>query len=133
MSWPDLENLLSDVVDGTYGELLEFRPMADSSSVNSRPSADGSRAISDVKAVFSDRAYAMPELDKTGTGLRHQSGPMMSLTNPMISIDVRQLASQVQRKDRFLRKATGDVYEVTDIQPDGQGRKRLELVHVKTE
>ena len=126
MSWPELENVLSDVVDDTFGEAFEFRPMA-RANVNVGSKADPGRTATRCRGVFGDRAYTLPELGKVGNPPRHQAGPMLSLTNPMLSIDMRQLADPIRAGDRFKRIATGDVYEVSDVQPDGQGRKRLEL------
>lgn len=130
------EDQLSDAVDGMFAETFTFLPMAQP-TVNSRLAADGSRSQQTVSGVLDDRnpgSTSFARLGKSSGGVATSGGPpQFSTTSPMLFIDERRFAGGVmaaRRLDRFCRVATGDVYEVTGIERDGQGRWKIGMTKV---
>ena len=131
-AWPAIEDALSDAVDAAFAEDLEFRPMV--ALPNARPAADPDRSERDVTGVFDEKAS---QIEAEGAGL-YELGRVshgLSTQKPLASIDVRQFADGElpRRLDRIKRTATADVYEIAEVEPDGQGRLRLMLKHVVKE
>lgn len=131
-----LEDQLSDVVDGMFAEPFTFLPMTQP-TVNSRLAADPGRAQQTVSGVLDDRnpgSTSFARLGKTSGGAATSGGPpQFSTTSPMLFIDERRFAGGVmpaRRLDRFRRNDTGDVFEVTNIERDGQGRWKLAMTKV---
>lgn len=127
--------LLTDVVESTVDsvfadtELFEFRPAKVSAdSVNGRPEADPDRPVAPgVAAIFDSRPL---EIDESG-GKRDRPG--FATTMPQISVLVANLPWEVRQGDEVKRNATGDVYRVTEIEPDGQTRVNLQVTRLRKE
>lgn len=129
-----LEDRLSAAVDAVFGESFRFIPMRQPTP-NSRREADPGRAERTVIGVFDDRnpgSSSFARLGNTKGGVASSGGaPQFTSSNPMLFLDEVQMGgTRIERLDRFRRIDTGDVYEVTDITKDGQGRRKLVLAKV---
>ena len=126
---------LNDELDAEFGELFEFRPMA-KANVNMHPQADPERSSKDVYGRYLAKHLPMAALDENarrkGTYYEHAGG---SMTAPAVSIDDAEFAdgAPARQFDRLMRKDTGDVFEISDVQPEGQGRRRYVLKHLTAE
>lgn len=129
-AWPEIENGISDAIDGVWAETFEFRPMA-SASVNSRSAADSARSIKSVSAIWSGPTKTLPDLGASDSPTGFVDRAKMTLTDPSISIDVREFnaGEEAVKGDHFAR-ADGSVYVVKDVQPDGQGRVVMPVAKV---
>lgn len=127
MAWGDLENEMSDVLSGEFAEAVRHVPMA-RSGVNARPAADADRAAYETKGIF-DWGYLKIELNKGHDKARAAPMAHHATRNPTLSIDVRDFTQDVRRGDRFvLIDRAGDLtFEVSSVEPDGQGRIILQL------
>lgn len=131
-AWPAIEDGLSDAVDAAFAEGLELRPMI--ALPNARPSSDPDRSTRLVSGVFDEKSS---KVEAQGAGLHEFARVSHGLATqkPIASIDQRQFANGElpRRLDRLQRVATGDVYEISEVDPDGQGRLKLILKHVVRE
>lgn len=134
-----LEDQLSDVVDTMFAETFDFLPMTQP-TVNSRLAADAGREMQTVVAVLDDRnpgSTSFARLGKTSGGVASSGGPpQFSTTSPMLFVDERRFSGGLmpaRRLDRFRRAQTGDVFEVTGLERDGQGRWKIGLTKVAKE
>ncbi|MCT8970587.1 head-tail joining protein [Microbaculum marinisediminis] len=120
-----LAGIVEPIVDTTFGdeERFDFRPAKMSDSVNGRPSADPGRPLAtDVAAIFDS---APLDVDESG-GKRDRPG--FATTTPQVSVLVSAVPWEIRRGDEVKRKATGEVFRVTEIEPDGLTRVNLHLV-----
>ena len=129
---------VSDAVDASLGsETFEFRPMK-KLTVNDPPTTDDARSTRTIIGLWGGPAQDL-DLDQdrpVRTRVYGGDGKMrVSSLSPRLSIDVRQfLADEMPRvSDHFARAATNDVYIVTDVQPDNQGRTIYVLSHINRE
>lgn len=126
MTWAEMENMVSEKVDATFGEAFEFRPMRQL-TVNDRVQTDHDRSVRDVTGIFA-APTTDHELDVGRQTRTHVYGgdgmARVILQQPRISFDERQFTTGAlpRRLDQFKRAATGMIYSVEDVQPDGQGR-----------
>jgi hypothetical protein len=119
-----LTDLIEPMIDATFAdeEGFEFRPMTTADSVNGRPIADPARkVVPDVPAIYDDRPMGFDE----SSGKRDRPG--FATTTPQISVQVSALPWEIVRGDEAKRNATGAVYRVTEIEPDGQTRVNLQV------
>jgi len=135
--WADLEDSISETVDLTFGETFEFRPMTQL-TVNDPVAEDVTRAVRTVEGIYSapSTEVTLGNTKPTRTKVLGGDGmTLVSLTAPRASFDERAFAAgeRPRKGDRFSRVATLDLYQVIDIQPDGQGRLVLVLSHIVKE
>jgi len=135
--WADMEDDVSAVVDATFGELWEFRPMA-RLTVNDPVSIDQTRTVREVTGIYGAPASEVNLLSSKPARSKVLGGDgqgVASLMMPRVSFDDSQFASDEIpiAGDRLMRKTTGDVYSVSDAQPDGQGRAIYSCSHVYKE
>jgi hypothetical protein len=119
-----LTDLVEPLVDSTFGdeEGFEFRPMTTADSVNGRPVADPARrVVPDVPAIYDDHPMDFDE------SRNNRDRPGFATTTPQISVQVSALPWEIMRGDEAKRNATGAVYRVTEIEPDGQTRVNLHV------
>lgn len=134
-----LENTLSCAIDHMFGESFRFLPMTQA-TVNSRLAPDTTRDSAEIRAVLDDRnpgSTSFERLGRSSGGIASKSQtPQFATSNPMLFVDERQFfpaAMPARRLDRIKRTETGDVYEITGLEKDGQGRWKIGLVKVAKE
>lgn len=98
------------------GEAWQFRPMT-AGPGGGRRTADATRATATVTAVL-----RTPLARSTEFGSEARGSVPRSIEKPELWMDTRQMPGVVpQRFDRFARTGTGEIYEVADVQRDGEG------------
>lgn len=98
------------------GEAWEFRPMAGAVG-GGRRTVDATRSTATVTAVLRS-----PLARSTEFGSEARGSVPRSIDKPELWMDTRQMPGVVpQRFDRFVRADTGEIYEVADVQRDGEG------------
>lgn len=133
-NWDALEDQLSDAVDAHCGgEPFVFNPMHQP-TVNDRLVPDPTRSQVPVIAIFSDRTAIQPEFGQRSTADGWASAIAATMTKPYISVDIRYFVpgQPPRQDDRFTRLKNGGIYNVADVQPDGQGRYKLIVDQVTT-
>lgn len=101
-------------VDTIYAEAFAFAPMKAGAPDATRD------AIAEVVAVFDGVAI-----------VRREDGMTARITaDPQLSVLAALIPQGVRRGDRFTRAATGKVYEVRGMRPDGAGRLMADLVEL---
>lgn len=106
-------------IDRVNAETFVFRPRREVKNASSTD--DPSRDVVTVMAVYSDAA----ERAQVGTA----AGAERVTVSPEISVRSVLLA-KVSRADRFERVSDGAVFEVTAVEPDGQGRIVARVVEI---
>lgn len=132
MSWAAHKDALSDAIDVTFGDALEFRPMS-KLTVNDVAGADPLRSIVQVTGVVS-RPTQILAIDTRAFTSAAGAGP--TLTRPRVSVDLRQFkfGELPRRGDHFkLLDQEGNVYLIEELIPDGQGRVLFTLQYVTSE
>lgn len=125
-----LEGIVESTVDQIFGdeEAFDFRPMATDGGVNGRPVADPARAVApNVAAIYDDRPM---EIDESG---RDRDRPGYATHMPQISVRTALLPWELRRGDESTRNATGEVFRIGEIEPDGQGRVNLQVTLIARE
>lgn len=133
-SWKDAENLMSDDCTEEFGEPIRHFPMR-KIDVNGRPETDPDRPVQIYRAGSTTRALegifeAMAHesnINKGHTETTVVPATRVSSRAPCLSIERRDLVSDVIAGDLIAVLERGTLYEVTDVQPDGQGRALLKL------
>jgi hypothetical protein len=77
--------------------------------------------VPDVAAIYDERPMDFDE----SSGKRDRPG--FATAMPQISVQVSALPWEIVRGDEVKRNATGAVYRVTEIEPDGQTRVNLQV------
>ena len=136
-NWAAMEDFASGVVDETFGENFEFRPMTQI-TVNDPVCADPMRSVIAVRGIYGapSSEVQMNVVKPSRTKILGGDGQtIVSMSAPRISAEERNFTAGELPKagDRFLRVATNDVYSVMDVQPDGQGRWVYVCSHVTKE
>jgi len=119
-----LAGVVETTVDRTFAdeEGFDFRPVTQADGVNGRPVTDPDRAfVAEVPAIYDDRPR---DLDESGRG---RDRPGFADRMPQISVQTCRLPWTVVRGDEVTRRATGEVFRVTEIEPDGQTRVNLQV------
>ena len=123
-----LENELADACVATFGDTegWEFRPMV-AAPGGGRRSADPDRAVKAVLGIFDDRSFnseALGSVERTAT--------LITMRHVYLWVDRRQFTvGQIPRRfDRFRRNATGTLYEVSEMQEDGEQMFKMRLTFV---
>lgn len=121
-----LENELSESCDEQFGEAFELRPMT-AGAGGGRRTVDAGRAVKTVTGIFDDRSFNSQAL-----GAVERTATQITLRHAWLSVDRRQftVGQEPRRADRFARTGTGRLYEVAEIQEDGEGRFRIRLADV---
>lgn len=119
------DNLLvamDTVVDSVFAdsEKFDFTPMTDVPNSDPEPDPDRS-ALTDIIAIFDDQASVLQPTEM---------GPARATTQPQIIVQLQYVPQGVQVGDRFTRKKDGQIYAVTDKQPDGLNRLVLPVIEV---
>lgn len=120
---------MDNAVDGLHGELFWWTPTDPGQDAGA--SLDTSRVARDIEAVFDDQQLIQDasQLQITGSGSLY---PGVRSTNPLLYIRwENQGLNEIRRGDHFERRATGQVFKVSDIKPDGLGRHIFELNTVR--
>ncbi len=126
----ELEDAVSEACDALYGEDFVTRPML--AGVNVKAVPDPERVSVGFRGIFDER------------GLHHEasSGGLTDFkrisvgrddTAPALSVDDRELTRLARRpRDQIVRLATGSVYDISRLVPDGLGRTILKLRYVES-
>lgn len=123
-----LEDRVALELNRVMGEEFEFRPMAGGVG-GGRRTADNSRSTATVTAVLRTPLHRSSEFGSEARG----SVPR-SIEKPELWMDSRQMPGVTpQRLDRFVRADTGEIYEVADVQRDGEGWLKLPVKHIGDE
>lgn len=128
-----LEDQLSDAIDGAFAEAWTLLPMR-RPTPNSRSDVDPDRTGFAFDAVFDNGTPGSGSFARLGGGggaAHHGGAPQFTTSSPTLHVETRRLNGvTVQRLDRVVHADTGDIYEITDVKQDGQGRQRWPLVKV---
>lgn len=121
-----LENAAWRTWNAVMGESFEHQPMVAAPGGGLR-SIDGSRAVVTVIGVLEAK-----EIRSTEFGSEARGSTPATLTRPLLHLDGTQYAAldRPARHDRFERVATGDIYEVAQVERDAEGRIKLSLKHI---
>ena len=124
-----LEDAASATWDATFGEPFEFRPMV-AAAGGGRRTVDGSRSVKSVTGVFDDRSFNSEAL-----GAVERTATLITMRHVYLWIARSQFTAgqEPRRLDRFRRTGTGTVYDVSEIQEDGEGRLKIRLSQVSKE
>lgn len=124
-----LEDLVSDACDAVFGEPWELRPMRPAPGGGVR-TADDTRDTVTVTGIFSGPLKRSTEFGSEARGSLPAIGNETS-----VSIDQRQVPApdRARRFDRLVREATGDVYEISQVWPDVEGRHKCWVKYLATE
>ncbi len=114
---------MSVLCDQTFGEQFEYRPYL-SGPGGGRGGVDSSRPIVTITGVFRDKSY-----DAKSFGEIERTSSRMTLRHVYLSIDKRVL-DEPRRSDRVKRVDTSAIYEIVEINEDGEGRWKLRLVDI---
>jgi hypothetical protein len=123
-----LEDAVSDACDATFGEYFDVQEMV--TAPNVRPTAAAADPVR-VTGIFDDRERAqMLQGFRGGYG----NGPGVTSPSPRVSIDIRAFggAPVADRLWQVTRVDTGEVFEVSDAKPDGEGRVLFHLKKLTT-
>lgn len=119
------EDRLFAACEAAFGEEFTVLPYAAAPGGGVRAPDPGRLAVT-VPAIFQNPLYRSREFGSEARG----STPA-TMDKPSVSIDARHLTSwHPQRLDRLRRVATGDVYEISNVQRDGEGRWLLAVKHI---
>ncbi len=124
----DLAMLARATVDAVHGEAAMLKPTDRAKGPHGARTASATRAeVSITVAFFQDtemvaRRRAMPPVGQGGERMLNRSPEIFGSTAHPGDVAVG---------DRLLRTATGDVFEVITIDPDGIGNRILGLAHIK--
>lgn len=134
MSWRAHENVMSDGLTEEFGEPIRHQPML--RAPNERAIVDPSRPVQSqvapgkpLKGMF-EQPYKDSFISKGEDSTRAPPAAHSSSRNPTLSIEMRDLTSEVQAGDWFALLDRLEVYEVLDPKPDGTGRVVLQLVQI---
>lgn len=117
-----LTSVVQPAVDSVFAddEGFDFRPMAQSGGgVNGRPGPDTNRAVAlAVPAIWYSRPMEIAE---------PKDRPGFATTEPQIAVRAWLVPWAIQRGDEIKRLATGEVFRVAEVEPDGHGRVNLRV------
>ena len=110
-------------------EHFEHRPMT-SAPGGGRRSADDGRSVRALTAVLEIKEHRSTEFGSEARG----SMPA-TMQKTWAHLDTAQLAGapRPERLDQIVRVATGDIYEISQVERDGEGRLKLSLKHIGKE
>lgn len=133
-AFAEIADDISDICDDLFGEGFEFRPMA-GADANARIGNDSTRAGRTVTAIFAEPALVMPELGHRVASKGFIGKAIETITEPSLSVQEHQFDAEAppRRLDRFKRIATGFLYSVEDVHPDGGGRLVVTLADLGVE
>lgn len=123
---------LDAAVDQEYGDLWRFMPMR--ARPNAPPSPDPDRAgLSNIIATFTEyAAHVEPRGEGMYAANRVSAG--ISTATPCLNLSARVLGPlKLRRGDQAQRQCTGDVYEISDIQPNDDQRLVVMMKHLRRE
>lgn len=131
--WREAEDQLSDDVTDEFADVhVRHLPMR-KLDVNGRPDTDPDRPVQDTNARFPsrplegifDNSASEIFLGKGHSESRAVPATKVSSAAPRLSMERRDLGSDVLAGDLMAFLDRGTLYEVTDVQPDGQGRMMI--------
>lgn len=113
-----LENRVSDSCDAFFGEQWVLEPMM-AAPGGGRRTVDAARASVEVAGI-----YSAPNKRSTEFGTEARGSVPRLVEETTVSIDVRQVpdGDRPQRFDRIRRIDTGQVFEISHSERDGEGR-----------
>lgn len=108
------------------GETFEHRPMLAAPGGGRRAEDDG-RAVRSLTCVLEIKEHKATEFGREARG----STPA-TVQKTWAHLDTAQLgvSPRPQRFDVLVRDATGDQYEIAQVERDGEGRLKLYLKHI---
>jgi hypothetical protein len=116
-------HVIDTPIDSVMAELFDYQPMKERR--NATAIVDPLRSpLTDIVAIIDTRALELQAGDR--------SGPERLTASPYISVQDVMIPSGIQRLDRFIRKKTGQVYEVAEPKPDGLGRTLCIIREIET-
>jgi hypothetical protein len=120
-----IEDRLFEACEATFGEAFEHLPYAGAPGGGLR-TPDASRVGCTLTGIFQSPLYTSTQLGSEARG----STPA-TMEKPAVSIDQRRFVNgPPQRLDRLRRVSTGEVYEISNVQRDGEGRWLLAVKRV---
>lgn len=124
-----LEDQLSAACDATFGEQFEMRPMKYGAG-GGRRAPDPDRTTATITGIFEAPIYKSTEF---GTEAR---GSMPALLNrTMLSVAAQEFSAfgPPRQYDVAARLSTGDIYEISVVERDAEGRYRLGIKQIGKE
>lgn len=121
-----LEDGLSEACDTVFGERFEFRPMIYGPGGGKRL-PDPSRTAATVTAIFEAPLYKSTEF---GTEARGSAPALIEKTSVSIAAPALGAYGQPKRFDIAKRLATGDLFEVSTIERDAEGRYKIGIKQI---
>ena len=118
ITWEQEEPRNSHFIDEIYAEDFRFFPQV--AAPNCRATADPARQIRMVKICFDDQA-------REAGGMAHAA---VSTSLPYVDVDLKQFPEKIMQNDKLQRMRTNMVYQVLDVQPDGQSRAHVTLTEI---
>lgn len=120
-----IENRMFESCEATFGEEFDHLPFVAAPGGGIR-SPDASRLGATVTGIFESPLYRSKEFGSEARG----STPA-TMDKPAVSVDERRFVNgPPQRHDRLRRVATGEVYEISNVQRDGEGRWLLAVKRI---
>jgi hypothetical protein len=117
----------SAAIDDTMGELVTVTP-ASVPQVNFPSVADSSKAVT-VTAVFTSKAETV-WMGNEGRISGHSVSPLIQTSKPIFSFAYDALPFPIRQSYRITRNCSGEVFEVTNIEPDGVARIVCKVVQL---
>lgn len=116
-----LEDRMFAEAERVFGESFRFLPYV-AAPGGGRRQPDTARQQRDVTAI-----YEAPNFKSTAFGSEARGSLPATMERTSLSIDVRQFpdGARPERFDRFRRTANGDLFEVSQIERDAEGRLKV--------
>ena len=114
----DMANAIAD----TMGECISITPMVSLPNFPAGP--DPARQTITVTGVYTHKpvlAFSDKRSQRTSGALDIDLAPLISTSSPRFCVRSCELPWPVRRQDRITLLRTGEVYEVTQAQPDSIG------------
>lgn len=118
---------VSAAIDESFGELVTVTP-ADVQRPNFPSEADPSKAVT-VTAVFSSKAKTILMGGEGKLG-GHSLSPLVETSEPIFSFSYGVLPFPIRQSYRITRLCSGEVFEVTNVKPDGVARIVCKVVQL---
>lgn len=118
-----LENRAFREFERVFGEAFDFHPYA-AAPGGGRRGPDASRSVkTDVIGIYDGKPFKSTEI---GTEARGSTPARLDRVH--LNFDAARFPENLpQQFDRFLRKATGELLEVSAVERDGEGRLKLNV------
>ena len=120
---------MADAINDTMGERITVTPYVAKPNFPAAP--DATLPAFDIVAVFRNRAsVAFDSKGSKRVSNRHDIdvAQLIRTSTPTLSFKTCELPFPLRQHYRIQRCATGDVFEITDIKPDGVSRIEADVV-----